>query len=929
MGSQRPKLITIIQKLIIISIFSLSALVLLFQVITRRSYYKSQSETIQKEYHLQQKEIIQEEVDRVVDLIENNLDDLEKRIEVQTKGRSSEALAVVENIYKENHGHRSEVEIKKMILDALRPVKFHDNVGYFFITTLNGDVVLLDDRPELEGQNLIDFKDLNGDYIFRNLTNIINKTDEGLSHYLWSKPGEEGTYYEKISYVKLFEPYGWIVGTGIYVDDVLFNEKRELLRQISNISYGGTGYIHVTTYEGDVIVSNGNVFDGNLKLWDQKISDEEDVKEIFNKQYKAAINPEGDFLYYSVSNHPKVTYVYGMSELNWIISTGVYLNVIEKEIEKLQELSYREMVVYIRNTVIITLLIALAILVIFLLLSRNLKTDFVLFMDFFDNAVTKDVAIDKSSVKYRELYLLADRANNMQKEKFAAELKLRDSEAKFRLISENSKDMVFKINILDGSYDYISPASLDITGYTPEEIQLFDSFIRDIIHPDWIDWLDGKIRDISNGFVDDTVEYQIIHKSGNVVWINQKNKMIKDCNGNTTAIVGRLSDDTERKSIEDQLRHSYRLDAIGQIAGGVAHDFNNIIGGIMNASQVLSSPKREMDEKGKLMVELIRKSAKRAADLTGKLSSFSRKRTINLQLLDVHPLIIDTVEVLKESLSKDIDVSIKNSAVNPIALADAAEFQSAVLNLIINASHAIEGVGTITIETKNRVLEESECNTLEFKLNPVEYVQIEVRDTGSGIEPELLDKVFEPFFSTKGKGKGTGLGLATVYGAVLDHHGAIYVNSEIGQGTSFFILIPSSQKFMASPVIQNGILKKGKGTILVVDDEEIIRITSKNILEDMGFTIITAVDGEDAVNIYKEQGDSIDLIIMDMIMPKMNGRIAFHKLRELNSECKIVIVSGYAKDEDIEHLRQSGMSGFLRKPFTVEHLNKVVTDLLN
>lgn len=929
MNKKRPKLITTIQILIILSIITLSSIILIFQVLSQRNNFKNQSLQIKADYNLEQKEKIHAQVVRVADLINYTLEDVDSKIKNRVEDRGNEAFSVVNYIYNENVDTKSEKEIQKMIVDSLRPIRFENNLGYFFIIDKQGEIILLDEHSDLEGKNMLVLENTNSDIILQKFIEHIKTTGEGFASYPWFKPKELGNSFNKLSYVKLFEPYNWFVGTGLYVEDVLEETKSELLYDISKINFEKDGYIFVNKYNGDALVSEGKYLNGKNKLW-EVLLDEDKGKDLFNKELDAALKPNGEFINYSITKkgdslkeYPKISFIYGIDQLNWIVGAGVYLDDVEEEIAFIQKSSYNNLITNIKYTIIITLIISLVISIIFICISNNLKTDVTVFLNFFDQN-GEDRVIDLDAIKYRELLHLAVRANNMQKEKYSAELKLRDSEMKFRLLAENSQDLIFKMSLPDGHYDYISPASMTILGYTPEEFMSEPFFVKKCIHPDWKVWLAKKLEGVLEGHLEKTLEYPLIKKTGEVVWINQKVKIIKDEQGKAISIVGRVSDDTARKNIEDQLRHKYRLDAIGQIAGGVAHDFNNILGGIMNASQVLSSPKREMDEKSKLMVSLIRQSAKRASELTSKLSSFSRKRSNIHNPMNLHKLIEETLGLLKESLPENFNITTKYNATNQTVLGDGAELQSALLNLVINSSHAMPEGGVITLETNNVELDSKYCSTMHFNIDPGQYIQLEVKDTGTGIKKQLLNKIFEPFFSTKEPGEGTGLGLATVYAVIVDHNGAIYINSEINVGTSFFILIPTTDEIQKSLANKSMIDNRG-GTILVVDDEEIIRVTTRNMLEDMGFSVLTAENGQIAVDIYKEKHFEIDIVIMDMIMPVMNGHDALYKFMEIEPQCKVILASGFTSDEDLEELRNAGLSGFLKKPFTDVELSKMIS----
>ena len=365
--------------------------------------------------------------------------------------------------------------------------------------------------------------------------------------------------------------------------------------------------------------------------------------------------------------------------------------------------------------------------------------------------------------------------------------------------------------------------------------------------------------------------------------------------------------------------------SIGQLAGGIAHDFNNMLAGIMGAAQLLKSPKRNIDEKSIKFVDMILQASARAADLTAKLLAFGRKGEISSTAVDINDVIKNTIAILSKTIDRKIQISVTSKAENHIVIGDNSGLQNVLMNLGINASHAMENGGKLTFKTRNIQLNTTYCKASSFEINPGNYIEIEIQDTGHGIPPEYLTKIFEPFFTTKEQGKGTGLGLAAVYGTVQMHHGAINVYSEVGVGTVFHILLPcSGTKFKEEEKTANNSFT-GSGKILLVDDEELIRITGKQLLEEMGFIVLLAKDGIEAIKMFKEEKNTIDLVIMDMIMPKMNGREAFFKLKEINENCKVIISSGFIKDEKLELLMEKGLAGFIRKPFSNLELNKILS----
>ena len=391
----------------------------------------------------------------------------------------------------------------------------------------------------------------------------------------------------------------------------------------------------------------------------------------------------------------------------------------------------------------------------------------------------------------------------------------------------------------------------------------------------------------------------------------------------TTDITDRKRDEKEKQDLQEQLNHKSKMDAIGEPAGGMAHDFNNVLNGIMSAAELLQLPKQGLNEKSLKYVDLIIQSSRRASDLISKLLTFGHKGHIARSTFNIHKVLNETVDILKETIDRKITISLTEEAYNQYLIGDISAMESAFLNLGINASHAMPDGGEIRINTKNMFLDQMFCDSSSFEITPGDFIQIVIKDSGCGITEENLQKIFDPFFTTKGQGKGTGLGLSAVYGTIQNHHGAIEVHSSVGIGTTFYILLPCSGE-SAHQIEEKDQPVKGAGTILLVDDEEFNRILNGEILETLGYQIILAEDGQEAVEIFKEKHTEIDIVLMDMIMPEMNGSEAFYKMKEIDKNCHVIIASGYTKDERIEELLGNGVKGFIRKPYKISEISQVL-----
>lgn len=417
-----------------------------------------------------------------------------------------------------------------------------------------------------------------------------------------------------------------------------------------------------------------------------------------------------------------------------------------------------------------------------------------------------------------------------------------------------------------------------------------------------------------------------VHKLEKEFPVSVSVSTIRDEFGDVFGIVAVFRDMTDESILQERLRHSQKMDAIGQLAGGVAHDFNNALSGIIGAVQLLQ---RDMDSAyGNKILKLIQKSADRAADLTAKLLAFSRKSKIETEAQDFHTIVQTANDILSRTIDRRIHLETRLLSEFHIINGNFSELESVLLNIGINASHAMPDGGTLSMETRNITLNEEYCLASNFALTPGVFLLLEVSDTGTGISPENLPKIFEPFFTTKEPGKGTGLGLSAAYGTIVQHKGAINVYSELGRGTVFRIYLPV---FEGKAKIEEDSYEivPGTGTILIVDDEPAIRFTNRLLLESAGYKVLLAENGLEGLEIYQQKKDEIALVILDMIMPEMNGSDCFARLIEFNPEAKVILCSGFPQDADVASMKKAGLVSFLYKPCRGDELSRAVAEALN
>lgn len=404
---------------------------------------------------------------------------------------------------------------------------------------------------------------------------------------------------------------------------------------------------------------------------------------------------------------------------------------------------------------------------------------------------------------------------------------------------------------------------------------------------------------------------------------------IRDRAGAVTGTLGSGEDITERRHLEAQLLHAQKMESVGQLAGGVAHDFNNILSAIIGHADLLLM-KMQPDDPLRGDVDQVLSSSERAARLVQGLLAFSRKQIISPQVIDINEVIQNVGKLLRRLIGSDIELRTRLAKGTVCVMADAGQLEQVLMNLATNARDAMPDGGVLTIETGRTAEPGSGSGTAGSAEKPGDYALISLSDTGSGMDAKTKDKIFDPFFTTKEVGKGTGLGLSTVYGIVKQHQGEVTVYSEPGLGTTFKIYLPLlSEPVSASPGAEPVFPAGGDETVLLAEDDADVRKVTATMLERSGYTVIEAADGEEALNKFREYRDRIDLVILDVIMPRMNGKAVYDELQKLRPDVRTLFTSGHTGDViQKKGVLEEGMD-FLSKPASRIDLLQKVREVLD
>ncbi len=495
------------------------------------------------------------------------------------------------------------------------------------------------------------------------------------------------------------------------------------------------------------------------------------------------------------------------------------------------------------------------------------------------------------------------------------------SERNYRVIFNTSSDAIFIHDAVTGAILDVNDRMLEIFGFDREEL-MATSFEGTLLKepPYTLQHAQAHMkRTLEEG--PQVFEWLARRKSGNNFWVEVALRRTEIAGKDRILAVVRDIDD--RKRMEEQLRQSEKLQAVGTLAGGVAHDFNNQLTGIIGWTELIQDRIGDDPDLDTATTNILT-AAQRASDLTAQLLAFARKGKFESKPVDIHVLINEVTQLLTYTIDKKISIEARLEAESPYTMGDPSQLQNALLNLGVNARDAMLQGGRLVFATRNLDLTGDKEMCRRGEVEPGPYVEISVTDTGEGMDEETLKSIFEPFFTTKKATKGTGLGLAAVYGTVNSHHGCIEVTSTMGAGTTFRVSLPLGPKPTASSPVEESPRVMGSGRILIIDDEEILIQTVSAILRKDGYDTVACTDSREGVELYGRSPGKFDLVLLDMIMPGMGGPEVFRALRKINPAVAVLLMSGATANHEVQDLADAGASGFLAKPFRPLDLSQAV-----
>ena len=533
------------------------------------------------------------------------------------------------------------------------------------------------------------------------------------------------------------------------------------------------------------------------------------------------------------------------------------------------------------------------------------------------------VEVNVNYIRLDRDYLLAVVRDITERKR--AERALVESHSLLNAVVEGTSDAVF-VKDLQGRYLMINSAGARFLGKTVDEVIGKDD--RELFTPDTARAIMERDRQVMTSGQSSTVEETATAAGVTRTYLATK-VAHRDPNGKIIGLIGISHDITELKRLEEQFRQAQKMEAVGRLAGGVAHDFNNLLTVINGYAGILFADLPPDDPKREITAE-IRTAGERAANLTRQLLAFSRQQVLQPQVVNLNTLLDELRKLLGRLIGEDIELGLVPDPDLGLAKVDPGQFEQAVINLAVNARDAMPQGGHLLIETHNATLDAHYAKS-HPDVKPGRYVRVVIRDSGSGMDEATKARIFEPFFTTKGPGKGTGLGLAMVYGFVKQSGGHVDVQSELGRGTTFTVYLPRTDETLASSRSSPHLFKSPKGTetILLVEDADAVRNLLRVVLQSNGYTVLEARDGPEAAAVAQKHPGPIDLLLTDLVMPRMSGRLLADLVSKTRPGIRVLMMSGYTDEAVLHHGVLEGDVAFLQKPFSPIGLARKVREVLD
>lgn len=749
---------------------------------------------------------------------------------------------------------------------------------------------------------------------------------EGYLSYDWQNPGEPEPR-PKALYMTYFEPWDWIISVSSYreefIDLVNVDDFRE---SILGLRFGKTGYSYVLDGKGNIIIHPsyaGSIYDiddDDLQATAARIVARKTGKIVYDWR-----NPGEDLL------RKKIVMLNYIPELDWIIASSGYMD------------EFHGALLHVQNVIFVITVIAMAVVLLMTLwIGSAITSPLRRLMKHFSTGATGDFSVRMDDSARDEFGMLARYFNSFMEtlQQFSGSLQeevlehrmsleaLRESEERFRLLAENSPDIIISLD-QKGYISYVNPVVEKVLGYSPHELagKSFLVMAREQEAGEYT----RQFRKVRNG--ETLVDYigVLVHKNGSVRHFIFCGAPATDSQGNMMGIEGFLKDITERRNLEFQLQQVQKLEAVGTLAGGVAHDFNNILTAIRGSLDISLLMVGQNDPILKNLQQ-IEKAVTRASDLTRQLLFFSRRQPVEMAPLNLNQSVDNILRIIERLIGENIAITVDLAPDLQPVMADGGNIEQVIMNLMINSRDAMPEGGAITIRTRNATVGDDYVRVHSYARHG-KFVCLSMEDTGIGMDGETVKHIFEPFFTTKEQGKGTGLGLAVVYGIVKKHKGWIVADSRPGEGTVFSVFFPVSEEEPGKvPGDDARAPRDSRGSgekILVIEDDSSVLAFAGTVLKANGYTVLTAASAMEARVMFHEHQDSLDLIFSDVVLPDKNGLDLVHEFESEKPDIQVLMTSGYMDENSLSRIIRDNNHRFLPKPYVMKDLLETVRILLD
>ncbi len=901
--------------------------------------FNEDSQLLRDSYIAEQKNKVKNIVGQVVQHVKFRRATTEQGIEENLKERVYEAVITCQHLYEEYHDTRNRDELIALIKESLRTIRFNHGRGYYFIYDMQGNNILLPNNPELEGRNLLNLKDDNGQYTVQRYIKIIREQGEGFMEWNWFRPGETTKMSKKIGFAKVFKELDWFIGTGEYVEDTELEIQKEILEYINTIRFDNDNYVFVYDFEA---ITLAHFKPENIGKNQWNFVDRRGVP-VLQELIRISREPNGGFLQYVGTIKPetgkpseKISYVDSIPDWRWMVGAGFYLDDIEFVLAQKYEKLQKKIKVHLIMAVMILLLALCGILFLTRIVFANIEKNVKVFTSFFKKAALESVRMDENLVHYKEFKHLVAPANYMLDARNKALEDLQESEERLNLAIAATNQGLWDLNLENDTLIWDQRAH-SIFGCDAATIIPSRKLIAARANPE--DWAVAETA-LAYHLAGDTetyrAEYRLQGEDGRCIWILEQGKGTKrDEKGRVVRVVGTYIDITpaknaehEKNELREQLDRSKKMEALGLLAGGVAHDLNNVLSGIVSYPDLLLE---NLPSSSSLRQPLmtIRDSGNKAAAIVQDLLALARRGVVNYEVVNLNRIVAEYLASPECRLLQSdhplirFESSLENSLLN--IKGSVSHLYKTLTNITTNAFEAQPEGGSVGIVTANCYFDK---NIRGYEsIPPGEYVLLRVEDSGMGIAQEDIKRIFEPFYTKKmmGRRSGTGLGMAIVWGTVKDHNGYIDVQSKKDHGTLFDLYFPATREepsAIEQAVPVEDLIGAGQH-LLVIDDIAEQRHIAKTILRSLGYGVTAVDSGEAAIALLQDH--AFDLVVLDMIMdPGMDGLDTYRRIIEIYPGQKTIITSGYTETDRVKEAQHLGAGQYLRKPYTLRGLGLAV-----